>query len=263
MAVAGSDMKLFLPATVATSFSTSSVGGAVSATEATGAVGEVLFSMSSAASSGGDAVQYAKIFDVNDHATDQVDSYGVWVANGIDDLSVASQITLVSDSASDGSSVTARFIGKNNSGAAITEDLTMNGTSSVQSTLSYVDEVRIEFRATSGLALTNTTGNVTITHNSTTVGVHPAGAESSNSEISIGLASALDDSATIADASTAPGGVSFTRPRTSASKLTVDGGTGTMEAGESQGIWLRWTVPELQNPSQRVRTYISGEGDAV
>ena len=195
MAVAGTDMKLFLPATVATSFSTSNVGGAATATEVTGNVGEILFAMSSAAASGGDTVQYGKVFDENDHATDQVDSYGVWVANGIDDLGTSSTVTLVSDSASDDSTYTARVIGKNSGGSAISEDITMNGTTSVVTTLSFIGKIRIEIRVTSGLALTNSVGNITVTHNATTVGVHPAGAESSNNEISIGLASAIDDTA--------------------------------------------------------------------
>lgn len=265
MAVIASELKLYAPTTVATSFSTASVGGAATATEVTGSsLGEVLFAMSSALSGGGDTVQYGKVFDGNSNGTsDQIDSYGVWLINGLDDTAVSSTISLVSDSASDSSTYSVRIIGKNSGGSAIQEDLTLNGTTTVISTNSYVGKIRLEYRVTSGLALGTAVGNITVTHNSTTIGTIPAGAESANNEVSIGLASALDDTATIADASTAPGSVSFSRPRTAATKLTVDAGTGTMEAGEKQGIWVRWTVAELMNPSQRIRAYISGEGSAA
>lgn len=266
MPVAGSDMKLVQTTTVATSFSTASVGGAATSTEITGSsLGECLFAMSSAASGGGDTVQYGKVHELNDHSTDQIDTYGVWLINAIDDLGVSSTIDFVSDSASDSSTYTVRVIGKNSGGSAIQEDLTLNGTSTVTTTLSYIGKVRVEYRVTSGLALGTAVGNITITHNSTTVGVLPAGAESANNEVDIGLAAAFDaaDTATITDASTAPGSVSFSRPRTSGTKLTVDGGTGTMEAGETQGIWVKWTVAELMDPSARIRSYISGAGDAA
>lgn len=266
MAVIASEMKLYAPATVATSFSTSNVGGATTATEVTGSsLGEILFAMSSAAAAGGDTVQYGKVFEGNSNGTDQIDSYGVWLINGLDDTSVSSAITLVSSSASDSSTYTVRLIGKNSSGDAIQEDLTLNGTTNVVSTLSYIGKIRLEYRVTSGLALGTAVGNITATHNATVIGTIPAGAESANNEVSIGLAAAFDtaDTATITDASTAPASVSFSRPRTSAAKLLVDGGAGTMTAGQEQGIWIRWTVAELMNPSQRVRAYISGEGSAA
>ena len=263
MAVAASDMKLIEATTMPASFATASVGVAIGSTEISGALGQVFFRMSSNASGGGDRTQYSKIFDLNDHATYTINSYGVWISNSVDTLGTAATISFASSSASDDATKKITVVGKSSGGAAQTEDVTMNGTSSVVTTLTYTGRCRWILKLVSTGATTTAAGDITGTFSASTVGVIPAGLKTATGEIDIALASALDDSATITDASTAPSGPSFTKPRVSGSKLTTDAGTGTQEAGEAQGIWMRWTLPELMNPSAEVQVSIKGTGEAV
>lgn len=265
MAVVPSDLAHYAATTKATSFSTSDVGGAIdTGTEITnGSLNEIFFTMEAAASGGGDTIQYGKSFIRNDNSTDQIDSFGIWLPNAIDDLSTAGLIELTSTSASDGSSKKARLIGFDNSGNPQQEEVTLNGTSTVTSSLSFRYELRVEIRLSSGSALTAAAGDITIEHDSSTVGVIPATVKTATNEIDIGLQATLGGSTTITDASTAPSSVTFSRPRVVGSKLTVDGGTGTLEATEAQAIWWRWTVPETMNPSSEVHFFLQGRGSAA
>ena len=264
MPVAKTDMKLVEAATMAASFSTSSVGGAIDGSDtlvSSAGIGAVFFTMPSNASGGGDKVQYSKIFDKNDHATDTVNGYGVWIENAVDTLGTAATIQFVSSSSSDDSTKMITVIGKSSGGAAQSENVTMNGTSTVTTTLTYTGRTRFILRASSGGATSTAAGDITITFSASTVGVIPTGLFSATGEVDIALASALDDSATITDASTAPSGPTFTRPRTQAGMLTTDAGTGTLEAQEAQGIWLRWTLPELMQPFSDIQSSILGYGE--
>lgn len=264
MPVAASDMKLIEATTMPASFSTSTVGGAIGSTQITSAsIGQVHFTMASNASGGGDKVQYSKFFDKNDHATDTVNNYGVWIYNAMDTLGTAATISFASSSASDDSTKKLHVIGKSTGGAAQSEYVTMNGTSTVTTSLTYTGRWRVIVRNSSTNAVTATAGDVTATFSASTVGIIPTGLYSGTAEIDIGLASAIDDSATITDASTAPSNVNFTRPRTQGAMLVVDGGTGTLEAQEAQGIWSRLTLPELMNPSAEVQVDIRGYGEPV
>lgn len=262
MPVAASDMKLIEATTMPASFSTASVGGAIGSTEISSAtVGQVHFTMASNASGGGAKVQYSKIFDKNNHATDTVNNYVVWIENAIDTLGTANTISFASSSASDDSTKKMTVQGFSSGGAAQTEDVTMNGTSTVTTSLSYTGRVRCILRLVSTGATSNAAGDITATFDASTVGVMPAGLYSLTGEIDIALEAALDGSATIADASTAPSGPTFTRPRTQAGGLTTDAGTGTLEAQEAQGIWSRWTLPELMLPYSSIQCSIVGYGE--
>ena len=139
----------------------------------------------------------------------------------------------------------------------------MNGVTPVTSSLSFVGKIRAEVRLSSGSALTTAAGNITITHNSTNRGMIPAGAKTATNEGDIGLEATLGGSTTIATPSTAPSSVTFSRPRTNAGKLVVDGGTGTLEAGEAQAFWWRWVIGETMNPSSEVQFFIKGRGAAA
>lgn len=262
MPVSKDDMKLIEATTMPSSFSTTSVGGAIGSTPISSAsVGQVHFTMASLPS--GDAVQYSKFFDKNDHATDTVNNYGVWIANALDTLGGAATISFASSSASDDSSKKIQVVGENGSGQPQTEYVTMNGTSTVTTSLTYTARWRLIVRDSVTNAVTPLAGDLTATHSASEVGVIPAGLYSGTAEIDIGLAATIDDSVTIADASTAPAGISFSRPRTQASRLLVDGGTGTLEAQEAQGIWSRLTLPEGIGPSPDVQVDIRGYGEPV
>ena len=264
MPVAASDMKLIEATTMPTSDSTSSVGGAIDGgdTEISSAtVGQVHYTMASNASGGGDKVRYSKIFDKNDHATDTVNNYVVWIENAIDTLGTANTLSFQSASSSDDDTKEMFIQGFSSGGAAQSEAVEMDGTTQVTSSLSYTGRVRCILRLVSTGATSNAAGDIDIEFDSSTVGTIPAGLYSATGEIDIALASALDDSATIADPTTAPSGPSFTRPRTQAGGLTTDGGTGTIEAQEAQGIWSRWTLPELMLPYSTIQCSIVGYGE--
>lgn len=264
MPVAASDMKLVEATTMPASFATASVGGAIDGGEtliSDATVGQVHFTTASNASGGGDKVQYSKIFDKNDHATDTVNNYVVWIENAIDTLGSANTISFTSASASDDSTKKMTIQGFSSGGAAQTEDVTMNGTTQVTSSLSYTGRVRCILRLVSTGATSTAAGDIDIEFNAATVGTMPAGLYSATGEIDIALEAALDGSATIADASTAPSGPSFSRPRTQGGGLTTDAGTGTLEAQEAQGIWSKWTLPELMLPYSSIQCSIVGYGE--
>lgn len=262
MPVSSSDMKAYLPATVASSFSTASVGGAISATEFNGNVGQLLFTAAAEASGGSDVTQYAKFFIKNTHSTDPINSYVIWVANSLDEITSASTVSLVSDNASDDSTTTAVVRGFSSGGSPQTESVPLNGTTTVTTTNTFLGNVRVYLTNTSTGALKAAVGEVTVS-DSSTIGVIPAGHRSATGEVEIGIESTLGGSTTIALPNVAPSGVTFSRPRTEAGGITVDGGTGTLEAGETQAVWIKLTLADGTLPSTSVDFILRGKGDAV
>lgn len=250
MAVSASDMKWRKPTTVATSFSTASVGGAKTSTNmVSGTVDEVFFSTNAEESGGSNVVQYAKVFLANTHATDAASTVGAWVANALDTPGAAAVLKFASSSASDSSSYKIRIKGYNSSGVLITEDRTLNGTTQVTSSLTYsvtsARNVTCEYLNSSD-ARTNATGTITVTHGSTDIGTIPAGSSFAATGMAIGRTASVDDTQTIADASTAPSGVSFSVANASGDKVLADAGSGDLAAGEAQGYWLRLTLTPAQ-----------------
>ena len=173
MAVAKTDMKWRKPTTVATSFSTSNVGGAKTSTNLVSAADdEVLFSTNANASGGASVTQYGKVFLANTHATDSASSLGAWIANALDTPAATATMKFVSSSASDTSSYKIRIKGYNSGGTVVTEDRTLNGTTEVTSSTSFSvtssRNVTCEFINSSG-ARANAVGDITITHGSTVI----------------------------------------------------------------------------------------------
>lgn len=231
---------------MASSFSTASVGGAKTATNATtSAADEVLFSTPSGALGGSNVVQYAKVFLANTHGADAATSVGAWIANSLDTPAASAAIKLVSSSASDSTSYSVRIRGYNASGVLINELRAMNGTTEVTSVLDYSvtssRNVTLEFLDSAGDRAANV-GDVTVTHDVTVIGIIPAGCGFACTGLAIGVEATVDDTATITDASTAPSGVTFSQPNADADKILVDGGSGDLLAGEAQGYWVRWTL---------------------
>lgn len=262
--VTGSELKLVLPETVAINEDSIDVGGPLTETEITGgSLAEVYFPMESLGAGGGDRVQYAKFGDRNTNATDSVTAYGVYIENALDGLASATTIAIVSSSASDGTAYKARITGKNALGSPVQEEVTLSGTSSVYTTLTFVGKVRVEMRDAVYGTLAVANGNLTISSASGEIGMIPAGMSTATNEFDIGLEATLDGTTTIATPMTAPAGVTFSRPRTQATRLIVDGGAGILGPGEAQGIWGRWVLPELMQPSGVIQQSIRGFGSAV
>lgn len=242
--------ELRLAATMATSAASTSIGGAI----ASGLVSltdtaAVFYPMGADAAGGSNRVQYAKIHDLNTDGSATATNYGVFLANGLPDLASAAVFSVEGDPADEG--VTVTFLGFTSGGDPIQETCTIDSAGEATCSTPIKGPVRVLASAALSAALT-------ILHGGVAKGVIPAGGDCASSELDIGLAATLNDSATIATPSTAPSGVTFSRPITSAARLLVNGGAGSLAAGSSQGIWLRWTVVPEMLASRPVKAYVLG-----
>jgi len=263
MAVEITDLVLYQCATRPLSFSTSNVGGAASATPITGgSIGEVHFPMASLATGEGNNVQYSKCCAQNDHSTDDADSVKFYILNALTTWGSANYVTVAFATAP--TDLKARVVGFL-AGVEYAEEFTVNATST--NSPSQTDDLqRIEFRNGSTSALEGVAGDATIKNSSTTIGICPGpivtsagtipGRYTATGEIAIGLHASLDDSATITDASTAPGSVTFSTIRTLATALSVGSG-GTIAAGSYQSIWSRLTAKERVKTSSDVQVVLA------
>lgn len=260
-ALAAGDLTLVKCATPALTLSTSSVGGAKTGTAIDGStIGQVHFSMPSALLGGGTTTQYNKFFYKNGHSTDDLVDAFIWMPNAFDQPGPAGDTTMTfaSSSASDDADYEVWTLGYDPAGDPVLTQKALNGTSNATTSQQFSARHRFEARdATTGdYAALN--GNVSLTADATLIGYIPAGYYSATGEIAIWLAASLDDSGTTTNATTAPGGSSFTRPRTFAGGLAVAGDDLLATAG--QGIWSRWQLPERAKPSAdcQVVTAIQG-----
>lgn len=248
-----------------TSFATANVGGAKTSTVISGGtLGAVHFSMDSQPSGGGDLLQYAKLFGYNANTSSQsIYNCVFWMRNSLDDLLANGELQLVSSNAADNSSKKVRISGYDDTGAAVQEEVPLNGTTPVSSTTIWSSIHRLELRLSSGSALTSATGNITATNANgpTVIGIIPQGKNSATAEISIGVDSTLDGTTSIATAAVAPSGVTFFKPRTFASGLAAIGGT--IAAGVGQPIWSRYRLKERAKPSLQTQCCMVFSGSAA
>jgi hypothetical protein len=259
MSVTASELKLYQAATMAASFATASVGGAISATEITGgSIGEVLFTMGSNTAGGGTKTQYEKVFFKNTNGTLPLTSSVVFIKNSLDVVGSNGTVAVVSDSASDDNTKKVTVIGYDASSDPQSEDITMNGTSTATGALTFSKVHRVEFRIVSSGALTTTSGNVTVTRSSA-LGIIPAGYNSATAEIDIGLIATLDGTSTIADAATAPGGIAFSRPNAQGEGIAV-ANSQSLTAASGQGIWVRWQLAERAAASADISVVLVLDG---
>lgn len=259
------DLKLYQADDMPTSLTAPAPsGGAIGATQITGStIGEVFFTMASAASGGGSKVQYSKVFWFNDHATDDLSSAKVYIANALDTPAAGNNLMSgLSSSASDNTTKKLRWIGEDSAGDPAYEDTTMNGTTEVTGAAQFnANLAAVELRLVSGGALTTAAGDITIKKNGTTLGIIPAGYSSAICEVDIGLEAALDDTATTTNPGTAPGGITFSRPRTYAGGLAV-ANSGVLTAQSGQGVWVKWTELEERLSSPDLQIVFAIQGDA-
>lgn len=243
-----SDLILVKTATPPLSFSTSSIGGAKTTTQITGsAVGEVHFAMESNGSGGGNRDQYSKFHAKNNHGTDTASNCRGYIENALDDVSGGSAVSITPGHATDGTTTKYRVIGATSGGATI-EDVTASSTTRVSSSALFTRVDRVLKLHSSTLVPTAAVANATIEHGVVVIGMIPAGMYTATNEIKIGLALALDDTATTTNAGVAPSSVSFFRPRTLTDALTFVSG-GTLGPGVAMGIWSFWRLAELAKSS--------------
>lgn len=263
MSVTAGDIKHYQAQTMAANFTTSNIGGAIN----TGAqiqgslLSEVFFTMASATAGGGAKVQHASSHIKNTNATDSMTSGLAWLANALDDVASDGTASFVSSSADDDSTRKVRILGLDDAGTPTQEDLSLNGTSTVTSLTSWSAIHRVELRLISGGALAAAAGDITVTRDAD-LGVIPAGYWSATSEVEFGLEATLGTSATTADAATAPGGISFARPRTEAGGTAL-ANSGLLAAGATQQVWWRWTLAEQARPSADIQVVLRWSGETA
>lgn len=241
MAVVQADLKLYASANNPAD-DTSTLGGAIdTGTQITGSsIGELFNKKAANAGGGADKTTYGKAFYKNTNGTDSFLSGVVWVENGLIAPSGDGIFSIVSDSASDDTTKYVKLI-YCSSGTYTTENVTLNGTSSVVSSGSADagELINIELRLVADDSLTTATGDITITRGSQ-LGIIPAGYKNATGCYALGLAASLNDTATTTDRLTAPGAISFSYVNTEAGAISC---AATMTAGDGQGIWIRQILP--------------------
>lgn len=243
------DLKIYKAATMPTTLATTSVGGAISATEITnGTIGEVHFTMASSLSGGGVKTQYSKLFAKNTHATEDLTAAKIYCSNLLDDSPSGNHAIVVRPtSASDDSTMKNRLIGFDASSNPLVEEVACAGDADVTSSGLFSKICAVESRLVSSSALVASVSDRTIKKNGTSLGIIPATFTAATAEISIGLAATLNDTATTTNAATAPGSITFTKPKTYAAGLAV--ATTILTHGDAQGIWSKWVVDERRSSS--------------
>ena len=78
--------------------------------------------------------------------------------------------------------------------------------------------------------------------------------------LSIGVTASVDDTQTIADASTAPSGVSFSVANVVGEKILVDAGSGDLAAGEAQGYWIKLVLTPAQPAVSPIQVALQAAG---
>lgn len=240
---------LKLAAKMATGPADTDIGGAIaSGNVSLNDAAAVLYPMGADGPGGSNKVQYAKVFDLNTDPSETATNYGVYLANALPAIASAALFSFEGDPEDEGLSL--RVIAFTSGGDPISEVVDLDSDGEAVCSTPMKGPVRI-------FADGVLTADLVILHDGTPVGLIPAGGHCATSEIDIGLESTLDGSGTIATPTTAPAGVSFSRPATASSRLLV-GGDGELPPGSAQGIWLRWTVVPEMLASPPVHAYLLG-----
>lgn len=267
MSIVAGDLKLYKAATPPTTLATSTVGGAIntSAEITGGSVGEWFPSVASYGTGLGSWSMYAKVFFKNTHASIPLTGSVIYIENSLDDVGSSGTASVASSSASDNSTYRTTLLGLDASSNPQSEDFTMNGTSSVGGSLTWNSGAggiaAGEFRNDSTGVLSATNGAVTVTRSSA-LGSIPAGYKTAVGEVNIWLEASLDGSTTTTNATTAPGGSSFSKPRTSGAGLTV-ANSQSLTAGSAQSVWGRWTRAERAKPLEDVEIGLTLYGNTT
>lgn len=245
-------------------FTTTPIGGAISVNTINSALlEEVLFKMSSAAEGGGDRTQRSKFFVKNTHSTEPLTSAKIYLPLSLDDWGTNDQTVAVQAVNTDDDDKFVRFKGHDTNGDPIQLDVNVDGTTMAATSSTYTAFQSCEVRSQStGELAAVTSGNIlSIYRNGATkLGEIIEGFYFASSEFDIWLPATLDDSITATDAGTDPSGVSWSRPRTEATALSV-ANSGSLTAGSAQGIFVRWTLPETTKPRSVIQIPIMVIGD--
>lgn len=261
MSVIPSELILRPSSVMPESLATEDVGGAIGTGTISGAVvGEIFGSMPA---TGSQQVQYSKVFFENSNTLDDLDNSKIFLVNGLADGPGGNHtISVQSTSADDNSGKQVRLNGLNSVPEPDFELRPLNGTTEVFGATNFGSLLVATLHDVVTGELTPAVGAITIRKNGQVLGIIPPGYYSATREIDLGLASALDDTATSDDAATAPSGISFSRPTTFGAGLEV-ANSGTLSAEAAQGIWLRWTLAANRIPTPDVEIVLGIGGDSA
>lgn len=237
------DGKLYACLNPSTSpFSTGVGGGIDVSNQITGAsIGEVHFPVTPNPISGS-TILFNKFFMKNTNTTSSAFSCLIYMNNYIKAPSSLGSISAYSTSSSDDSGFKIRISGFA-SGASFQVDLALNGISIVSTSSGFDEITTIEFYSSTNV-LSFPSGNIIILDSSSvTLGMIPAGIQTAQSMISIGIESTIDGTTTIADATTPPS-VPMSSPNNIGSALLFSN-SGLIPPGSAQGIWSCETVPAM------------------
>lgn len=273
MSVVASDLKIYKPANVPAD-DTSTGGGAITATEIVGTVGELFPTMAANAEGGASKIWYYKCFFKNTNgATNLTNSY-IYMKNGLNIPGSTRYVRITSTSANDSYSVSnmkAKVVGNDGSGVAVSEYITLTGVTPAIGAQLFASVYKVELRDATSDALVAANGEITIeSYNSAvdlqTIGIIPATYKNATGEIDIVLSATLDDTGTIANRLTAPAGLVFpastARPITVATALAV-ANSGTLTFGSAQGVWMKKTVIDGEMPSAETTLILNLIGDTT
>lgn len=253
----------------AVSLTTPNIGGGIDVTSPVGYVipGDVLLTLPSGAS---DVTQYSKSFVKNTHGTDSAFSVLFFIANSIDDHATSEIIYATSSSVNDDDTKVLRLIGDDSSGNPQKVDILLNGTTEVNSGVQFNPLRRVEVREAiydSGPswvgtgALTNLEGNLTIEAGAVEIAVIPAGWDSGTAEVKFGVENTLNGTTTTSNATTAPSGISFFKPRRVEDGISAMSG-GTIAAGSAQGLWWQQVITTNTKGSEAVKVALAVKFEA-
>lgn len=245
-------IQFFLPTTRAADFTTTNIGGAKSATQHNGSANQVFFTMEAPAAGESDRVQHQKLHAYN-AGSDPLYNSKFYGPNWIDDVSGTGTLRLTTEHASDDATKKARAVGKNASGTAVLEEQTLPATPGNRTfSTSWEDGVvSVELRdvttdlhvtAAGPIAIAMDVGGGYVER-----GEIPQGYKMATAEFQAWAESTLDAATTNGvgnNCTVAPGGSSFTKPRTFDSGIwLVSGNSYTITGTHSAPLWLVQTLP--------------------
>jgi hypothetical protein len=241
------------------------VGGAISASEVGGTIGEIFHVRTAPAGEEGETLyQYKKSFVANDNADTDLTNAVLFLANALDDVGAEGEglVSATSTSADDDDTKYIRVIGEDDEDDVITEEIALDGTDEVTGASTFYKVFWVELRLVSSGALTTAAGDISIEVDGVEIGIIPAGQNCALGIVGIGLEDSLDDTNTTANAVTAPGGISFSKPRTAGTGLAVVN-SGELSYGSAQGVWWKQAVEGGLVPAGDLTVCLDWEGNTT
>lgn len=244
-------------ATMATSFSPTAIGGAMSSNPVTDALlGDVFFRMSSPALGAGVLRQHQKLFLYLAAAADgPLLDAKVYLENALDDLTANSKLRVSVSVGETANTKKLRAVGVNSAGVAVVEEKVLPATpGDLDWSTDWARLDRLEARLVVDGSYTTVAGEVTVKVEPTaspgsgysTIGIIPASRKGATSEYEVFAEATLDTSTTNGtgnNCTVAPAGATFSKPRTALAGLLL-ANSGQVNAGTAAPIWVRWNLAE-------------------